>query len=220
MDGAEQYAIYRNSTASANGNEVELARVDAAVQTFDDESANPGTTYHYAVKPVMPAEQPAAMSNWETGRVSVNTTFQPDGQIGRKALSMRGDAIYNTNGSGQTAAQRSSRKRPAFRFHLMMENDGANADQLAIRGTRGSRKLRAKHFQMMPTGARRAVTAAIYSGTLAEAVEPGEAIRLTLKTKRKGRSSRRTKRASFLVTATSSEAPGRSDSVKAKVVSR
>ena len=217
IGGALEYVIYRNESPSSEG-AVEIARVTAGTDDFEDVTAAAGIRFYYTIAAVMPGNEESALGNWAAGKRSAEVTYRPDGLIGKWSRKRKGNGVYNKTGARQTVTKR-SRRRKKVRFSLLLQNDGVNPDELTVRATRGNRIFRAKYFQKTAGGGRNNVTAPVVTGFHQVPLAGGAQVAIDLETKRKGRRTGRMKKKTFRFTGSSRQAPGRSDTVKAKAKS-
>ncbi len=76
-------------------------------------------------------------TDWEIYYKHGREEFSPDGQIKNSSdVDYVGNNIYNNDGTGQTKEQEVALGTPAV-FHIKIENDGANADNIKVTGTGG-----------------------------------------------------------------------------------
>ncbi|MCG8602487.1 MAG: NHL repeat-containing protein [Verrucomicrobiales bacterium] len=87
--------------------------------------------------------------------------FQPDSLGGAKSGRQRGNGIYNSSGSGQSATVKMKGRRSGKAF-FTCQNDGDVTDSYRVRATKGNRKLKVKYQQI----GRGNVTGSIIRGTL------------------------------------------------------
>ena len=217
VTGAVEYILYRNTTASADGNEVEVIRLVSGTTSYSDLGTLPGGLHYYAIKAVMPGNQESAFSDWIGGERNENTTHQPDLLIGKTWSSLRGDGIYNATGAGQKVRLRHPKKRKTFRYVIRVQNDGLSQDELQFRGNRGSRKFRTNFYHL--AGDRVNVTGAVVAGTLRQDLAGGGSVAMQVKSRRKGKASNKFKQNNFNLSASSSGVSTRRDLVRGNVKS-
>ena len=172
-NGATDYEIYRGTLE--DGSDTVLVGSTGATE-FIDGTGNAGEDYYYFVKANAGAKT-SDLSDGEMGHGTIEPPFQPDGLIGKKSASLKGNNIYNT-GSGQTTTL-TSKNLKTLKWYFEIQNDGETADQLACRLTRKNNYFKAK--LKTATGAN--VTAAAYAGILRGGLAGGETERYKLEVK-------------------------------------
>ena len=152
--------------------------------TFDDTEAISGVTHYYWIAG-RNEHGVATISDGETGTGgSFVFASQPDMLIGKRITSLRGNDIYNASGSGQKQTIR--RKGRPIRFAAQLQNDTTEPDSFSLRGRRGNRKWKVKHYLLH--GGRSNISAAVGAGTqqISDLSEM-ESRRLEIFTKAKGK---------------------------------
>lgn len=117
-----------------------------------------GTTYHVAVDGKSGATGDLTL-NWRV----VRRRLRPDAQI-RKAgqATFKGDGVYNTDGSGQTASAGLARGA-SVDFTVKLENDGNVVDPLTVTGTAAGAGFSVRYFDAAGAEITTAVLAGTYS---------------------------------------------------------
>lgn len=172
---ASRYNLYR-STADDFATATLLATVTDA--EFEDDTADPGTSYYYWVESENDDETAAVEIAGTIGAVAV---VRPDLVVGATTGQTKGDGVYNSSGSGQKITER-TRKRKAVNSYSQWQNDSEVEDLVSVSGSGGNRKFKVKYIRLSPSGAN--ITAAVRTGRYqSSALSPGENERVKVQVK-------------------------------------
>ena len=168
-------------------------------------TATGGTTYQIAVDGYY-----GNTGSIDLNLSQVNGTFQPDAQVkGSTDPAFLGDGTYNSTGASQTRTLKALPGKTAL-FNLKIENDGTQADWLALSGPSSVSGFRASYRDGASIVTSQVAAGTYSTGTLA----PGASVTISIAVKVPKNAKPRTG-ASFLLTATSQADPARKDAVKA-----
>lgn len=138
--------------------------------------------------------------------------FQPDGAIGAKATSLKGNGLFSKSGAGQVLRIRGKKPKAKFFFQMNGNTYRHFYDTYRVQATGGNRDMKIKYLQ---TGAGN-VTASLKSGSMTlEGEEAGGTIRFAARIKA-NRSARVAKR-KFVIRAQSANDSSGADTLVAKV---
>lgn len=205
-NGATEYEIHRG--AAEDGNDAVLVGLTGETE-FTDASGNAGEGYFYFIK-AKAGSVTSDISSGEAGHGTVAPPFQPDGLIGKKTTSLKGNNVYNS-GAAQEVKQTSKRLK-TLKWHFEIQNDGETADRLTCRLTRKNNYFKVK----LKTAAGANVTAAANSGLLNGDLEGGETARYKLEVKPTRKAKDKAKKRTFKFSIASGSDGSKQDGVRAK----
>ncbi|MEM9016384.1 MAG: hypothetical protein AAGC68_05175, partial [Verrucomicrobiota bacterium] len=217
-ESVSSYAILRSTTGNFE-DAVEIATTTGFVSAFADDTGDLGTDYTYWVASI---DEDDGRILVELDAVSGKTGIvAPDLLVGASAGFLKGDGVYNSNGSGQVYSKLTRRYR-THKLVVASQNDGTINDVLSYRGSGGNRFFKCTYVRTSPDAAN--LTSAIKAGTATSTdLAGGESELIAVKVKplrARQRSRGRTYRLTNLFYANSQRDVSEVDCVKVKTTAK